>query len=201
MEMDGRMEAYRDEKVADGRGEVQKPARAEGVHELRDASELVEVVGDADKGEDEEAVGFACVAVLAEDVEHLGGVIVAGNDRAVGAFLEEVEEAVGRVAVVAGEGEEGELAVPESVSVSIGARGREYLQEQNCISRFQKVLCASLGHVSLRAQSIQAHDRHTAPRVPAEKLSMNRTVCFSSILSANNVGHILSRGSTHRAAR
>lgn len=127
--MDGRMEAYRDEEVADGRGEVQKPARAEGVHELRDAAELVEVVGDADEGEYKQAVGLTGVAVLAEDVEHLGGIIVTGNDRAVGALLEEVEKAVGRVAVVAGEGEEGELAVPDNVSILIGVRGKEMFTE------------------------------------------------------------------------
>ena len=71
----------------------------------------MQIVGDTNERQDQEHVAVARVAVLAQHAEHLGGVLVAGYDAVVGAFLQEVEEAVGRMGVVAGEGEEGELAV------------------------------------------------------------------------------------------
>ena len=103
--------AYRNEKVADGRGKVQQAVRAQGLHEPGDAAQLVQVVGDADERQNEQHVAVAGVAVLAQHVQHLGRVLVARDNAAVGTFPKEVQEAVGRVAVVTREGEEGELPV------------------------------------------------------------------------------------------
>lgn len=99
------------EEVANGGGKVQQSTRAERAHQARYAAELVEVVRDADKGQDEQHVAVAGVAVLAQHVQHPGGVLVPGDDAAIGPLAEEVKEAVGGVAVVTGEGQEGELAV------------------------------------------------------------------------------------------
>lgn len=102
---------YRYKEVADCRGEIQQPFRPQRLHQLRDAAELMEVVGDADKGEDKKHVLVTSLTVFPEDVEHLAGILVTGYHASVRAFAEEVEEAVGGMAVVAGVGEEGELTV------------------------------------------------------------------------------------------
>jgi len=45
-------------------------------------------------------------------MQHLRSVLVPGDHASIGAFTEEVEEAVGGVAIVPGEGKKRELAVP-----------------------------------------------------------------------------------------
>jgi hypothetical protein len=72
----------------------------------------MQVVRDTNKRQEEEHVAVACVAVLPQHMQHLGCILVTGYDAAVRAFAEKVKKAVGCVAVVAGEWEEGELAVP-----------------------------------------------------------------------------------------
>jgi hypothetical protein len=102
---------YRHEEVANRSGQVQQAARTQGLHQLGDAAQLVQVVGDAHERQEQQHVAIAGVAVLAQDMEHLGGVLVARHHAAVGPLAEEVEEAVCGMAVVAGEREQGELTV------------------------------------------------------------------------------------------
>lgn len=66
----------------------------------------MQVVRDANERQQEQHVAIACVTVLSQYVEHLGSILVTGHDAAVGSFSEKIEEAVGRMTVVAGEGEE-----------------------------------------------------------------------------------------------
>ena len=79
----------------------------------------MEVVGHADKGEDEQHVAVAGVAVLSQDVQHLAGVLIAGDDAPVGAFAEEVEEAICRVRVVTRVWLERELAMKEDDGITV----------------------------------------------------------------------------------
>lgn len=73
----------------------------------------MQVVRDTDERQKKQHVAVACITVLAQDMQHLAGILVPGHDAAIGAFSEEVQEAVSSMAVMAGEREEGELAVPE----------------------------------------------------------------------------------------
>jgi hypothetical protein len=66
-------------------------------------------------------------------LKHLGRVLVAGYDASFRAFLEEVEEAVGCMAVVAGEGVKRELAVPGGVSYYFEKKGRGVAWEKWCL--------------------------------------------------------------------
>jgi hypothetical protein len=104
----------------------------------------VEVVRDADKREGQEHVLVACIAVLAQDMQHLGGIFVSGNYTPVRPFAQEVEEAVGGVAVMPRKGEERELAVPVEVSFCVVELQGFGIQEQDSISGFEKILGARL---------------------------------------------------------
>ena len=73
----------------------------------------MEIVRDANERQEEEHIAVACVAVLPQDVQHLGSILIPGDDAAVRAFSEKVKKAVGRMAVMAGEWEERELAMSE----------------------------------------------------------------------------------------
>lgn len=66
----------------------------------------MQVVRDADEWQEKQHVPVARIAVLPEDVQHPSRVLVSSHDAAIGAFSQEVEEAVGCVAVVAGEWEQ-----------------------------------------------------------------------------------------------
>lgn len=111
----------------------------------------MKIVRDADKGEDEEHVAVTGVAVFTQHVQHLGGVLVSGHDTSVGTFSQKVEEAVGSMAVVPREGEEGELAVSAQLASTTLTWYQENsvinIQKQDGVSRLEKVLGAGL-HLS-----------------------------------------------------
>jgi hypothetical protein len=73
----------------------------------------MEIVRDTNERQQEEHIAVACVAVLPQDVQHLRSIFIPGDDAAVRAFSQEVKKAVGRMAIMAGEWEKGELAMSE----------------------------------------------------------------------------------------
>jgi hypothetical protein len=110
----------RNEKVAHGRGQVEQRIGAQRLHQVRQCAELEDVLRHGGEGEDQQQVVVLCVAVLAEHVAHGRLVLVAHHDRRGGGVLvHKVEEAVGRVAVVARIRQQRELAVQEDDGVSV----------------------------------------------------------------------------------
>ena len=92
---------YWHEKVAHGRCEIQKPLGAEGRHQAGNAAQFMEVVRDADKGENQQHAAIAGIAVLAKDVQHLGRVLIPGHNTPVRALPQEIQKAVRGMAIVA----------------------------------------------------------------------------------------------------
>lgn len=99
------------EKIANGGSQIQQAAWAKGLHEAGNAPQLMQIVRDAHKRQHKQHVAVARIAVRAQDIQHLSRFVVPGHDAAVGPFAQEVEEAVGCMAVVSRERKEGELAV------------------------------------------------------------------------------------------
>ena len=109
----------RHEEIANGSGQVKQRLGTKRLHKLGDAPQLMQVVRDADERDGQQHVVVASTVVLAQHLEHLAGVLVAGHDgAAVRPFLQEIEEAIGRMAVVAREGQQGELSVQEEDGVA-----------------------------------------------------------------------------------
>ncbi|TLS22235.1 uncharacterized protein PpBr36_09704 [Pyricularia pennisetigena] len=107
-----------DEKVRHGCGQVQQTPGAERAHQLRDSPELVQVVGDGDKGQHEQHVALLSSAVLAQDAEHLLGAAGVCHDGAI-LLVQKVEKAVCRgVAVVARVWQQRKLTVQEDDCVA-----------------------------------------------------------------------------------
>ena len=81
---------YRHKEITDGRGQVKQTQGSKRTHETSDTAQLVEVVRDADEGKGEEHAAIPCIAVFTQHVEHLGSVLVPGDDTAIGSFTEKV---------------------------------------------------------------------------------------------------------------
>lgn len=91
-------------------------------------------------------MAVACIAVLAQHMQHLSIVLISGNYTPIRPLAEEVKKAVCGMAVMAREWEERELAMSVKVSFHaiLARQGGFSVQEQNCISGFEKILSASL---------------------------------------------------------
>lgn len=106
------------EEIRHGRGQVQQAVGAEGVHELGYRPQLVQVVGDGDKGQHEQPAVLLGRVVLSQHPEHLVLVLRVGDDAAVVALGHEVQKAVGGVAVVPTVRKQRELPVHEDDGIA-----------------------------------------------------------------------------------